>query len=255
MWMLKRFLRVLVQYAEQYLKTFGYEITWWPNKLVNEKSNRLPFSFEFVVAHLMLSKKLPFFVAIGANDGISNDPMYPFVKNFKIPGIMIEPLPSVFQDLKNNYSGFPQVECWNCGISKHDGKATLYTVKQQPGVFHKSHQFSSLHKEVISQQSLYVPNITSLIEEIKVDMIGFDTLVSKLQGREIDILQMDTEGHDYEIIKLIDFKRVRPSIIHYEHVNLSKEDQNLCSAILLAQGYKITRDSLDTTAYLLRPLA
>ena len=48
-------------------------------------------------------EKTPFFVQIGAYDGISNDPVYPHLKNKRWKGILIEPVPYIFNRLLESY--------------------------------------------------------------------------------------------------------------------------------------------------------
>ena len=45
------------------------------------------------------------------------------------------------------------------------------------------------------------------------------------------------EGFDYEVLKMIDFTTIKPSIIKYEFVNLSHEDQYASKALLKQYGY------------------
>ncbi|HVT37239.1 MAG TPA: FkbM family methyltransferase, partial [Nevskiaceae bacterium] len=59
-------------------------------------------------------------------------------------------------------------------------------------------------------------------------------------------LHTDTEGHDYEIIKLIDFGRFRPSLLVYEHHHLTPPDRVACAAHMEALGYETMTEGLDT---------
>jgi len=67
--------------------------------------------------------------------------------------------------------------------------------------------------------------------------------------RDIDLLQIDAEGYDYEIIRSIDFDTVKPAIIHYEHMVLSEADRNACLELLASHGYRIVLQDNDTLAY------
>ena len=70
---------------------------------------------------------------------------------------------------------------------------------------------------------------------------------------KIDLLQLDTEGHDYTIIRAIDFQKVKPTIICYENVNLSDEDNRSCEELLINNGYTLQRygrAGMDTLGYL-----
>src|SRR6266481_6003650 len=91
----------------------GYWISWWPPALLANPQSRLSFDLEFVIAHLMLQKKDLFFIQIGANDGVSNDPLYKFVIEYGWAGILVEPLPQVFEVLRRNYADKPNLKFLN----------------------------------------------------------------------------------------------------------------------------------------------
>ena len=45
--------------------------------------------------------------------------------------------------------------------------------------------------------------------------------MKKHNVNDISFILIDTEGYDYEIIKLIDFEKYKPSILIFEHKHLS----------------------------------
>jgi hypothetical protein len=67
---------------------------------------------------------------------------------------------------------------------------------------------------------------------------------------EIDLLQIDAEGYDYEILKSIDFSTWSgPRLINYERVLLLDQEDE-CRAMLKAAGYKLALRGQDTLATL-----
>src|SRR5262245_2272082 len=58
-----------------------------------------------------------FFVNIGANDGVSNDPVYPFLREYGWRGIAVEPLTPRFEELQRNYAPFPGVALERAAIA------------------------------------------------------------------------------------------------------------------------------------------
>ncbi|HEU0157086.1 MAG TPA: FkbM family methyltransferase [Stellaceae bacterium] len=251
--MLKRCLRYGLSKFENAIRPLGYRISWVPPVILSNPKAELPFELEFVIAHLLLQKDDIFFIQIGANDGISNDPLYKFVTRHNWSGILVEPIPEVYEILKENYKNYPNLQFLNVAIGESDGFRTLYTVKIDADTFKKAHQYSSFRKDVVAQQTQWVPDIADRITETRVRCISLATLFAEAGGREIDILQIDTEGYDYEILKLVDFNQTRPSLICYEHCNLTKTEMTAAAELLVEQGYRLTRDNLDTIAY--RPVA
>jgi hypothetical protein len=78
------------------------------------------------------------------------------------------------------------------------------------------------------------------------------SLLRETGGKAVDLLLIDTEGFDFNILKMIDFSALKPPVIAYEHAHLAKSDMVAATDLLLAQGYRLTRDNLDTIAY--RPI-
>jgi hypothetical protein len=70
----------------------------------------------------------------------------------------------------------------------------------------------------------------------------------------VDLLQVDTEGYDYEIIKMIDFDWYKPNIIHFEHglVHgiMSWDHFMECLWVLYQQGYTVVVEWNDAIAYI-----
>ena len=74
-------------------------------------------------------------------------------------------------------------------------------------------------------------------------------MIIEAEINHIDLLQIDAEGYDYEIIKMIKFQKIRPSIIRYEHKHLSKKDFTECLELLVNNNYGILFEDSDITAY------
>lgn len=245
-------LRKLYRRLEPHFAQTGYQLRWQPPSLIANPEAELFASFELVCAHLMLTKPDPVFLEIGANDGVTIDPLKPFIERFGWRGVMVEPVPRTFAKLAANYAAYPQVQLVNAAVGKTDGQQTIYAVKEFAGQFERASLYASLRKEVVLSQTKWVPNVANEIEEIQVPCYTLNTLLAKTGIGNVDILQVDTEGYDAEIIKMIDFERLNPSIIQFEHDNISKEEMEDCARLLISRGYKMTRDSLDTMAY--RPM-
>ncbi len=236
--------------VERLAHKYGYGLSWAPPLFFQNSEAKLNLDVEFAIAHLMLRKQAIFFVQIGANDGVSADPLYKFITEFGWNGVLVEPQPHIFEQLKKNYKNWAHnLRFINAAVSQEDGFRTLYTARVSPGTYHHSDFFSSFDRSVIARQTQWIPDIAERIEEITVPCISMNTLLSHAEDREIDILQMDTEGFDFQILKMIDFTRTRPAIICYEHANLSKADMQAAAELLFRRGYRMARDNLDTVAY------
>ena len=76
----------------------------------------------------------------------------------------------------------------------------------------------------------------------------FESLLKKHNVDVFDFLQIDTEGFDYEIIKMVDFEKYKPKMINYEEQNLSEKDTIECRRFLRNKGYSLFRHGRDVLA-------
>lgn len=148
-----------------------------------------------------LQSKEIFFVQIGANDGLAFDPIFKY--NDKWNGVLIEPIPNVFEKLKENYKNKKgNYDFRKCAISSQNGILDLY-------VPIANDVKASFDKDIAS-------NLGGEIEKIKVSMITLDSLIEeKYKNKEIDLLLIDTEGHELEILNSYSFKN-KPKVIFIE---------------------------------------
>ena len=62
-------------------------------------------------------------------------------------------------------------------------------------------------------------------------------------------LQIDTEGHDFAVVKSAVAAGCLPKIINYEHMHLTYDDQVKCRDLLSSHGYSFWTGDQDTLAY------
>lgn len=187
-------------------------------------------------------------VQIGANDGISNDPIYPFIKDRSWSGVLVEPIPSAFKKLSQTYGQIPNVKLENCAIAHQDGQMTMYRVKEDNTLPKYVQQLASFDSNVILKQKRIVPNIAQFIETINVPAKTIKSLLISHNIEQINFLQIDTEGFDYEIIKMTFESDVMPDIINFESCHLSPKDKNECGSLLATKGYAYLTINRDTIA-------
>lgn len=183
-----------------------------------------------------------FFVQIGANNGVSDDPIHEFVVKYHLSGVLIEPQPLIFLELRRNYAAEPQLLFENAAISAKDGEAKMYCAKAEDGK--PTSGQTTFRREVLQYQI----GRRAKIEEIKVPTRTFQTLFARHAIRRVDLLQIDTEGFDCEILKLFDFMAYSPTIIRFEHIHLSRRELTEAVTKLTDLGYQLHRDAIDLVA-------
>jgi len=70
------------------------------------------------------------FLQIGANDGLRNDPIREHILRNQWDGVLVEPIPGIFEILVNNYNKLPELEFVNAAISSSH---CIYQKRQAEG--------------------------------------------------------------------------------------------------------------------------
>ncbi|WP_007511888.1 FkbM family methyltransferase [Pseudofrankia saprophytica] len=188
-------------------------------------------------------------VQIGANDGEMGDPLHDVIVSYGWRGVLVEPLPHLFTALRNTYRDTPGIACEQTAVGTENGSMTMYTVPWKPGDPVWAIGLSSFRRDVILESANLMPDIAERIEEVTVPVMRLDTLLAKHQINHIDLLQIDTEGYDYEILKQIDFSRTwAPRHLIYEACHLG-DSLEKARAILRDAGYQVFPAGYDDYAY------
>jgi FkbM family methyltransferase len=209
-----------------------------------------------------------YFAQIGANDGGVNDHLQPFLSARNLRGLLVEPQTKPFQTLHQKYGDRDGISLHLGAIDVQTGTRVLYRVRDD--IVSGEHsmfltQLASFYRpQVVAGFKRYsrifdlrLPADEAIVEEV-VPTLTLSDLMLKYGMEKCDVLVIDTEGHDFEIIKSIDSCRIRPTILIYEHIHLAARDRLACWRLLRSQGYRCAADWMDTIALdasdLARPL-
>jgi hypothetical protein len=89
-------------------------------------------------------------------------------------------------------------------------------------------------------------------DDISVQLVECVTLMELLENHallDLDLLQIDTEGYDGAIVRMIDFARCGPRVIKFEHKNLSTAERDDLNLRLVHHKYATQREGSDTIAW------
>jgi len=197
-------------------------------------------------------------VQIGANDGISHDPIHKFIKRDRWKGVLLEPQPYVFKKyLAPLYAKDKFITTINAALGSKDESEILYKIgfsnmRWATGLatFYKQELEKNFENGSIlnlcRKYGITIPtNPEEWIKTEEVKIISTESLLQSNQINHIDLLQIDTEGYDYEIIKLFNIPKHAPEVIIYEWVHLSQADQIECENYLNDIGYKTHKIGAD----------
>lgn len=177
-------------------------------------------------------------VQIGANDGISNDPIHHLIKARGWSLLAVEPLPSAYARLVETYRSFPNVKCVCCAVAAHDGELTLYTLAASPFGGALEDHLASFSLDVLKRHWRRVPHLESRIVPQPVRAVTLSTLIQQNNLDTVDMLQIDAEGFDYEIVKMAFAAGLRPPVLAFEWEHLNQQAMWDCRCDLVAAGYR-----------------
>lgn len=221
------------KYINILLGPLGYELT---------RLDRFASGFD----QLLASSKGAKFVQVGANDGVSFDTLYAKVMQHRCAGLVIEPLPDKFALLAKNYAAHPLVTPVRFAVHASAESIDLFRVSVEG-----ERQLPQWVSGIASFDRDHLVKHSVPDHFIVTERVPCTTLMSLLERHaylDANILQIDTEGYDGEIIKMIDFQKFKPSLIKYEHKNLSTTEAADVKALLLKNGYRVYKSGSDTVA-------
>jgi FkbM family methyltransferase len=185
----------------------------------------------------------PVFVKVGANDGISGDPVSDvLLAHEKWKGLLIEPVPFLFERLRKNFSDSQRYILEQVAIGAIPGKATFYYVDGKaidsiPDLPFWYDQLGSFNRDHIVKHLDGV--LTPFILECSVEVRPLPEVLKKNGIRDVHLLHIDAEGYDYEVLKTVDLASAPPAAILLEHKNLSDSDKAELLQHLRRHGYSV----------------
>src|SRR5438445_571073 len=217
---------------------FHRDIVRKPRILARHPAHELTLDFRFVLADYLTRNPRPFFVQVGGFDGVTCDPIHETVCRAQLPGIVIEPQRWAFERLQQAYVGYPNVRLVRAALAAADGEAVLHKVRDDVDAPHHLRGLASFNKAVLLKHQKRWPRLADSLGVETVPAITFATLFRAHGIERVDILQVDTEGFDFEVLKLFDVPARQPSLIHFEHKHLTAADLNAALALLIGCGYR-----------------
>ena len=195
---------VSIDFKDPYKSQYGQD------KLINEE--------------IFNHKRNGFFVDIGANDGITGSNTYFLEKEMGWSGICIEPQSDIFSKLCENRIA----ECVNCAVADSNGKRDFLKVGHADMLSGLTENLDPKHIDRILLEG--DPDTT---QTVSVECKRFADIIDSQEI--IDFLSIDTEGSEFEILKSINFNKVRFRCIAVENNYQNRKIYNF----LKNKGYNL----------------
>jgi len=210
------------------------KIYWCLPRILRE-SNITPYAIAAVASRA--NKK---FIQIGANDGVSHDPLYPYLIKSKWHGLMLEPNLLVMEKLRKNHSNTnSDLTFINAAVAS--GKASkLYLTEFNSG-------FASLNKEHVLKH-VGEANAEQVIS-MDVKSITFTQLLRDFpEFKQCDLLLIDAECWDAKILLSIDFTVFDVDLIIFERVHLTVDELITLNALFESYDFSCFDCKFDRLA-------
>ena len=187
-------------------------------------------------------------VQTGSNDGVTGDPVHLLLQsNPSWKALLVEPVPFLFERLRKNYYGNPNIKFANVAITEKSGIADFYYIDPTAKDYHPElpywfDQLGSFDRGHIARH--FGIALDNFIIPVQVVTLPLSTVLDRNNVAKINLLHIDTEGHDWIVLRQLDLMRFRPDVILIEHLHLSANDKSMVVAFL-ERDYSITKLAVD----------
>jgi FkbM family methyltransferase len=185
----------------------------------------------------------PMFVKVGANDGVTDDPCTDIIlTNESWKGLLIEPVPYCFERLRENFHDARRFDLEQVAVGSPAGEATFYYVDPKasssipnlPAWFDQLGSFDKNH--IVNHLGLIV---TPFVVEFQVKVVPLNDILKNNRIQFVHLLHIDTEGHDYEVLKTLNLLDYQPLSIYIEHRHLQDTKKKEMLHYLRNHGYSV----------------
>lgn len=160
------------------------------------------FGQEFYLEELGLLSRGGYFVEVGCNHPIINSNSHFLEHQCDFEGISIDAI-----DYSKEFeSERPNTRFVRCIVDKEHGQGTFYHVRDEDGW---ENQVSSVHKETLTMGKGFKA------DTIELEKIPLRDLVDN--EKEIDVLLIDVEGHEFSVLDSLDWNISKPRAIVVEN--------------------------------------
>jgi len=172
------------------------------------------------------------------------------VINRNTKGVVVEPIPANFEKLKKNYSPFPEIVPVNMAVHQSEKEVEMFVLDED-----KKHLYpdwvDGMSSVVEGHHVNRVKGFTKdALKKVIVPCIDLMDLMKRENLLDADLIQVDAEGYDEQVVRMIDFEVVKPKYIKYEIEHIGEESLKSLEALLSKNGYQTIRHDTDGIAFL-----
>jgi FkbM family methyltransferase len=188
---------------------------------------------KYLNENIFKNKKNGIYLELGALDGKLYSNTKFFEDNLNWSGILIEPHPYKFKQLKINRNN-ENNEFYNELISNEKNELEYkFFINDFSAVSGITNTLPNAHfTTYFDKYKNILPQETKIIKPTTLSNI-----INNSKFNKIDFLSLDVEGHEYEVLLSYDFKK-KIDVILIEMLSNNNIKNNMCRQILKQQNYK-----------------
>lgn len=178
-------------------------------------------------------------IQVGAFDGTTSDPLRSFLDAEDIHACLLEPQEGPFEKLASLYRNSKRITPLRMALADHNGSLKMSTSALE----------GSAMASAIQGHNKRFGIDGGTLREIQVPCITAASLLQKCGWPQIDFLQVDVEGYDWDVVNHFLQISVEPLVINFELLHLDRKTRLESAAALKKRGYHFIDNHLDRIAF------
>lgn len=190
---------------------------------------------------------------IGAMDGVAFDPLHDLVREMGWRGVLVEPMPDMFEALRQNYAGCEGISFANWAVAEYDGEIEMTRIDPQAvasgllpegtlGISTIMPDRGIIGRYAGSMRADVVAALDLHRQTLCVPCCTMATLLREQNVDKVDALVIDTEGADWMVLRQFPIERYRPRVVYMEVQHLPRHEKLECCVFLSKAGYQLRVD-------------
>ena len=184
---------------------------FYPNKIIKMADFLQNMKYKYNIKNINIINN--YIIQVGSHiRNTSNDLIFNNIDiNLNLKYILIEPVPYLFNKLKENYKQYSNIIFLNIAISDYNGLIDLYVPSNKNDFL------------ILKNDALQLSPFSSecIVDKIYVPCKTLNTLIKEYNITQIDYLYTNTEGHDYDILMDLNILLIRPKNIVFENKDMN----------------------------------